>query len=167
MAEITLTTGEVVLVDDEDLERVSSIRWCPQRRKKGGRIEYAQGWNGNRSITMHRFILCAKPGETIDHINGNGLDNRRSNLRFVTQQQNSLNRKSVKGTTSKFRGVCRTKGHHFWEATIYLNGERIRLGWFRDETDAAMAYDDMARQLFGEFARLNFPRANEQSAQQA
>jgi len=104
---------------------------------------------------MHRAILNAPPRMDVDHINGNGLNNTRENLRLCTRSQNMMNQR-LKGGTSRFRGVSWLKGGAKWHAQVRANGKRLHLGLFTDETEAAMAYDAAARELFGDFARLNF-----------
>lgn len=101
---------------------------------------------------MHRDIL--KTNLDVDHKNRDGLDNRRSNLRKATRQQNSAN--SIKkhfGKDSKFKGVCRSRDH--WRAQIVVNYKAIFIGCFATEIKAAEAYDREAKKHFGKFARLN------------
>jgi len=106
---------------------------------------------------MHRVIMRAPKGVMCDHRNHNGLDNRKSNLRLCTSAQNQYNKKPKKDCASKYKGVVRRKDCKKWRAKIGFKGKRIHLGYFDDEMDAAMAYDDKAIELFGEFAYLNFP----------
>jgi len=104
---------------------------------------------------MHRFLMQPPPGMQIDHINGDGLDNRRCNLRLATNTQNRRNGKAHSDGTSRFKGVCWDKFRGRWRADITFENRSIHLGRFHSETDAAIAYDAAARDLFGEFARLN------------
>ena len=97
----------------------------------------------------------------VDHIDHNGLNNRRSNLRLCTTAQNARNVFSYKGSTSKYKGVCWYKEGRKWAAKIKLNNKAYHLGLFEDETEAAIAYDKKARELHGEFGCLNFPSAAE------
>jgi hypothetical protein len=90
-----------------------------------------------------------------DHINHNGLDNRRCNLRLCTHQQNCFNKKPKPGCTNKYKGVYRSHESKKWRAEIRRNGRKIHIGHFDYEQDAAIAYDDYAIELFGEFAYLN------------
>lgn len=112
---------------------------------------------------MHKMIL---PGVEVDHIDGNPLNNRRSNLRPATRTQNQRNRrKQRKPVTSRYKGVCLNRKTGKWIA--YINpggGKTIYLGSHRVEEDAARAYDEAARRHHGAFARLNFPEDGEQSA---
>jgi hypothetical protein len=107
---------------------------------------------------MHRCIIKVPPGMVIDHINHNGLDNRKANLRIATHAQNSRNTKKQRPkTASQYKGVPWNSTLKKWRAQITLNGKRISLGCFEDEIQAAKAYDNAARKYHGAFAALNFP----------
>jgi hypothetical protein len=118
---------------------------------------------------MHKLVIDARSGEMVDHINGDPLDNRKENLRIVTNQQNSWNSRGAKSfngkpTSSRFKGVsrkiCKYKGkprYKYWVAKIGVDGTDVTLGHFKDEEEAAKAYDEAAKKYFGEYARLNFP----------
>ncbi len=105
---------------------------------------------------MHRLIVGAKAGISIDHINGNTLDNRKCNLRIATPSQNSMNQR-IKEHSSHYKGVTWHRQHGKWYAQLKHNQHLNFLGLFLNEEDAARAYDAKAKELFGEFARLNFP----------
>lgn len=106
---------------------------------------------------MHSVILPPPPGKVTDHINHNGLDNRKANLRIATQAQNARNcRQNKTGKSSKYRGVWFNKKSGNWRATIVLNRKRRQIGYFKNEIDAAKAYDRAAKHLHGQFATLNF-----------
>lgn len=142
------------LVDNEDYDLVSQYKWhiCKPRN-----ITYAQSRVGYRSIYMHRVILgLISRKEQSDHINGNGLDNRRSNLRQCHQNNNSANagKYNLKGY-SQYKGVTYDKSRKEWRSQIRVNYKRINLGKFDTEIDAARAYNGAAKHHFGEFARLN------------
>jgi hypothetical protein len=107
---------------------------------------------------MHRLLMDAPPELQVDHINGDPLDNRRSNLRLATNVQNQHNKGAWQGAASRFKGVSRTRQPDVWRATIESNGHQITIGRFRSEFEAAKAYDAQARELFGEFARTNFEK---------
>ena len=148
------------IVDDDDYELVSRHKWHATR-KAGGDIYYAArcvriGKYKQTKIRMHRFIVNAQDGVQVDHENGDGLDNRRSNLRITTNQQNQHNRSANKG--KKFKGVIVDK--RSYRARIYLHGEAFYMGPFASEDAAAKAYDAMAVEMFGPFARTNFPQAS-------
>ncbi len=160
MRTIPLSQGLVALVDDEDFERVSLLKWHAERTKRGQ--VYAQNTTvKNRYITqvrLHRFIMgcCEGDGMVVDHINGNGLDNRRSNLRVCTQSQNMKNQaKRRTKTSSQFKGVCWDPKRQQWRATIRLPNKHWEIGRSKDEVDAARMYNEAAKTYFGEFARLN------------
>jgi hypothetical protein len=158
MKEIELTQGKVALVDDEDYGWLNQWKWFADKNKN---TFYArrQGKtnNGKQSaIRMHRLILNATNKETeVDHYDMNGLNNQRYNIRLCTGQQNRMNQKSRQGTSSKFKGVAWNKARKKWHARIGFNGEKKHLGLFISETEAALAYNKAATELFGEFARLN------------
>ncbi len=107
---------------------------------------------------MHRVIMVPSAGLIVDHINQNGLDNRRANMRLCTQSENKRNRASRPGSSSQFLGVSRSKRSTKWLATIRVGGQHIHLGYHADEADAARAYDAAALEYFGQFANPNFPR---------
>jgi len=106
-------------------------------------------------IRMHRLILKAQKGQQVDHINGNGLDNRKDNLRFCTSSQNYQNSRKRKNCSSKYKGVWWHKQSKKWQTGIVLNYKNYHLGYFTNEIEAAKAYDLTAAEFFGEFARLN------------
>lgn len=107
---------------------------------------------------MHHLVIDIPPGLFPDHINHNGLDNRKANVRPVTRAQNVWNRRKFKRPTrSKYKGVDWAIDMKRWRARIRVNGRRIYLGSFSDELEAAKAYDRAARKYHGQFAALNFP----------
>lgn len=113
----------------------------------------------NRYLFMHRVITSAQPGMDVDHINGNGLDNRKINLRVCTRSQNLQNKPRRPGT-SRFKGVYWNTRDLVWRAYISVNRSVTSLGQFRDEVEAAKTYDAAALKHFGPQARLNFPDIN-------
>jgi hypothetical protein len=106
---------------------------------------------------MHRYIMKVPKGLVCDHINHNGLDNRKSNLRICTRQQNTYNQRSQKGGSSKYKGVDWNKRQKKWRARIYYKRKFYYLGYFDNEVDAAKSYDKKAKEFFKEFACPNFP----------
>ncbi len=147
--QINLTNGQHAIVDDEDYAHLLAYHWCLDNTG----YAVAKDRDG-RKVLMHRVIVQPLPGFQIDHINGDKLDNRRSNLRVCTHQQNSINQGKRPGTTSKYKGV--TQLGRRWRAQIWHNGKRHHLGCYATEADAAREYDEAAIRLFGSFANLNF-----------
>lgn len=157
MKEIPLTQGHVALVDDADFESVSKFKWHATKGLSG--IWYARRNvrkpDGTRMTQrLHQFLM---PGVLmVDHEDGDGLNNRRYNLRHCTPSQNQCNsRKRAGSSTSK--GVSWNLRQGKWIAYINLNGKRRHLGLFKSEDAAAQAYDTAARTLHKEFAAPNFP----------
>lgn len=110
---------------------------------------------------MHRLIIGADAGVDVDHINGNGLDNRRDNLRVCSRSQNLHNSRKHCGGHSKFKGVQKATRRNAWIVRIVVNKRRIWGGYFSNEEDAARRYDELAREHCGEYRRVNFPREGE------
>jgi hypothetical protein len=158
--EINLGKGLVAVIDDEDADLVVGFKWYAMKAPQHTDRFYAAGWKhmppGRYFVHLHRLIMNAQPGQLVDHIDRNTLNCRRSNLRFVTRQQNNCNR-SPKGAakTSKYKGVFFCRTHGVWRAAIARNRKRYNLGKFATEDDAARAYNVKARELFGDFAYLN------------
>jgi hypothetical protein len=136
---IPLTQGKIALVDDEDYDRLSPHKWYAHNRCQ---TSYAQRWIENKVCMMHRIILSAPTGVEIDHIDGNGLNNQKSNLRVVTRRQNSQNLHGVV-KTSKYVGVHRIhpSRKNCWRAEISVNNKLVSLGCYPSEEEAACAYN--------------------------
>ncbi len=161
MREIQLTHGHVALVDDEDFEVVNQFIWYP---RKGVSTIYARANDyenkKQRRVDMHRLVMNAQPGQVVDHINCNGLDNRKENLRICTHTQNQWNQNKQitwegKPCSSKYRGVSWKKQNKKWSAVISYNGKQFWIGVFNKEDDAALAYNKKAKELYGEYAQFN------------
>jgi hypothetical protein len=155
MKEILLTQGQIAIVDDQDYEWLAKWKWCAVRRKNS---YYALRHEGVRmaqkNIFMHRVITNSSDGMDVDHINGNGLDNRRSNLRICTHAENNKNRRKQKNNTTGFKGV--SPSGRKYQAQISVNNKNIHLGTFSTPEDAAYAYDEAAKKHYGKFAKTNF-----------
>jgi hypothetical protein len=150
---IPLTKGRVAIVDDGDYAWLTQWRW--RLNSKGYAIR-SFTINGKEIVLcMHREIMQAQRGQFVDHIDHNRLNNGRANLRFVTQQQNLMNRRLHRNNSSGQKGVSRL--HDKWHARIQLNEQSIHLGFFDDLETAAQVYDVAARKLFGIYAMLNLP----------
>jgi len=148
---IKLTQGKEAMVDEEDVEGLCRLSWHFKKHRSGGYAASAEG------ISMSRFLLRAAPGEIVDHINHDTLDNRKSNLRIVTNQQNQFNQKPQMGGSSQYKGVHWVTAKKCWRAQVRLDKKLHLVGLFKDEKEAAKAYDIRAKELFGEYAYLNFP----------
>lgn len=139
------------MVDDEDFDFLSKYKWYVLRSHGA---TYAHGSLGQRRmVLMHRVVMKAPRGKHVDHVNGNGLDNQKENLRFATHSQNAANSRGQPGRhnrTSQFKGVSR-EGKTKWAARVDLD----RLGSFETEEEAAMAYDAAAVVRWGAYARTN------------
>jgi hypothetical protein len=143
MKKIPLTQGQFATVDDEDFDMVSSCRWHYTHG-------YAKSYKGGY---MHRMILSAKDGEIIDHINGDKLDNRRSNIRLANKSLNGINRGLNKNNTHGFKGINFFKGRRKpWAARIKVNRKYICLGYYFTKEEAGAAYVAASKKYFGEFA---------------
>lgn len=156
MIEIPLVKGKsIALIDDEDWELISKYRWTRAICNTGNKI-YVRA-SGYSKVSMHRLIMGYPPHPlVVDHINHDGLDNRRSNLRVITKQQNQWNRRSVRNSSSKYLGVSKNKKTGKYTASIGLGNLKVlKLGDFDNELDAAKAYNERAKYLRGEFANLN------------
>lgn len=156
MREITLTRGLVAMVDDEDYDHLMQKKWFakPNVSRATGEVLTHYAYSGHRSRHMHREILGVQGGQHVDHVDGNGLNNTRANLRICTKAQNGQNRRPW--SACGYRGV--TPNKKGWSATIEANGVRYRLGTFPTPEEAAEAYNAKATELHGEFARLNHVR---------
>lgn len=159
---IPLTQGLSALIDDEDaLAVLAAGKWCASTSKRS-RTAYAvravRREDGVKTVLpLHRFLTG---WAYVDHINGNGLDNRRANLRQSDQSQNNANMAAPRTNSSGFKGVSWHAGGRKWMAKIQHRGQQIYLGLFDDPVEAAKAYDQAAQAYYGDFARPNFPEAH-------
>jgi hypothetical protein len=148
---IDLKGGYRAIVDDEDYEFLSQSNWS--RNNKGYACKKVRINGKPRNCYMHRVLLNAQKGESVDHINGNRLDNRRENMRLATVSQNAMNRALSSRGNNRYKGVSLHKGKY--EAKIRFNKKYIYLGRHVKEEEAAKAYNEAAKKYFGEYARLN------------
>lgn len=151
MKKISLTKGLFATVDDEDFNYLNQWKWYAN--KCGSKYRVMRKTGSYKLLYMHRFILKASQNMQVDHINGDSLDNRRSNLRLATNAQNSANRKTIKSLIG-YRGV--TRNGYNYSASITVNRKHIHLGTFSTAIEAAKVYDRNAILNFGEYACLNF-----------
>lgn len=157
---VPLTQGKVAIIDAEDWLRVSQHRWHAVR--DGDYDWYARTKtvkpDGRRAVYgLHQFVLGLPPGTMVDHIDGDGLNNTRANLREATAAQNKANSQRYRTNTSGYKGVAKRTGYDRWQASVRCRGQRYFLGWHATPEAAARAYDRKARELFGPFAHCNFP----------
>lgn len=167
MKKIALGNARFTLVDDEDFDWLNQWKWhyC---KSGSGKVGYARNWNKGNPIRMHRLIMGDPDGKQIDHINGDGLDNQRKNLRTATASQNNMNRKQHNNQHG-FKGIyfyntrryynkktTRTTNPKNWKARIKINRKFIHLGSYSTKEEAAKSYDRATKKYFGEFAHTNF-----------
>lgn len=160
MKKIKLTQGKFALVDDDIFEYLNQWKWYYSKgyacrtQRYGLRKE-----NKHLTIAMHRIIMNVVEGKVIDHINRDTLDNRKENLRIGSQQQNTFNSRKSLNNTSGYKGVFEMKSGYKrnkpWMAQIMFNRKSIFIGYFLNKKQAALAYNQKAKELFGEFSRLN------------
>lgn len=159
MKEVDLCGGGKAKIDHSDSDLVNRYVWSIERK---GHTSYAVCYldpsDLTRCIRMHRLIMQPKPDEVVDHIDGNGLNNQRFNLRICTLAENSRNRRKSPGRSSNYKGVTKTTGRKkCWKAQIATGAKVRSIGYFATEEEAARAYDLAAVDVFGQFACLNFP----------
>lgn len=144
--------GEILnyIIDNEDAEEIGKYLWSADAR--GYAKTSSNKKNPPFSSYLHRIVMKPSPNEQVDHINGNTLDNRRCNLRIVSNQQNQMARHKVVGK-SGYKGVIERNG--VFRASIKFNGKKIQLGSYKTAQKAARAYNQAAVVLFGEYAVLN------------
>jgi hypothetical protein len=165
MIVVPLNHGYSALIDEADAARVLALRWRVFRNRPDGKL-YARRTQRDASgkkttLYLHRFIMGAPDDLQVDHANNDGLDNRRTNLRLATCSQNRCNTGLTRQNTTGYKGIYFDARLNKFEARIKANGRRVFIGLFDDAVAAAKRYDDYARELHGQFARLNFPQQQE------
>ena len=159
---IPLTQGLFALVDGKNYERLNCHKWYAHKQHKvlcyATRKIYNPTTKKVKLVYMHRELLGLLPHDhkVTDHENYCGLDNRETNIRICTQQQNTYNRRPCKKNKSGYKGVFWNKQSKKWRVQIYCKGDCFYIGCFDKKEDGAKAYDKKAIELFGEFAYLNF-----------
>lgn len=169
MKVIHLTKGRFSLVDDEDYERVNQFKWHANEKYPGCFYAYRKAWIPSeirtskikgliyhgyyKTIPMHRFIMNEPQNMEIDHIDGNGLNNQKNNLRLATHQQNMMNNRVRKTNKVGVAGICWDKANSKWRAFIQYKGKSYKLGRFTNIADAIKARKDKEKELFGDFLR--------------
>lgn len=165
---IPLTQGKFAMVDDEDFDELSKHVWYAQPRDHTWYAVRNTGVGPRRRLLMMHAVIAGYAGTrstkfsvSADHLDHNGLNNQRANLRLATPRQQAQNRRPLPGGTSRYKGV--SKHRRKWQAEIKDDGRRRCLGQFDSEEDAARAYDAAALTAYGQYAFLNFPRPGERS----
>lgn len=153
MKVIKLSKGKYAKVDDCDFDMLNKFNWCLVGKGYAYRVKIEKGKRTN--VQMHRVVIGTPKGYDTDHINGDKLDNRRSNLRICTRSQNIMNQPKYQKGLSKFRGVYFHKSSNKWTSSTSMNGKRIFLGYFATEEEAAKAYNMKTKELYGNFAYSN------------
>lgn len=153
MKTIQLTKGKFAIVDDDDYDWIMKWKWYVN--SNGYAVRAIRNASTHKDIRMHREIANTPEGMDTDHINGNKLDNRKCNLRICTRSENHRNRCKLQGTASRYKGVTWNDRLKKWQTRIDIPGKQIYLGYYNNEISAALAYNEAAKRIFGEFAKLN------------
>lgn len=160
--EIPISKGRIAIVDAEDFAFINQWKWKysngrAMRTQHVGTVgNWRDGKRKDKAVMMHRVIMDAPQGMDVDHINGNPLDNRKSNLRICEHQQNKGNTKKPISNKSGYKGVSWDKVNKMWLVSTSYFGKSYNFGRFSNLVEAALEYDNVAKQLHGEYARLNF-----------
>jgi len=157
-AEMFLSKGKTTLIDLEDVPQFLAKRWHALK-SKNTYYAYAFDKEKGRCTPLHRELISIQPGEFIDHIHHDGLDNRKKNLRSCSMAQNNQNRRRT-GKRSQYKGVLWSRKRQSYQVMIGYKSKAYWIGSFKNDEDAALAYDIAAQLFHGEFARLNFPHAS-------
>ena len=150
-----------ILVSDQDRDILSSHKWLCIKTQPSSNTNYVKTKIKLKTTYLHRLIMervigrCLESDERVDHIDQNGLNNTRENLRIVTAHQNAFNQPKRKKSSSKYKGVTFFERDKSWHARICFNGKTIHLGYYHDESSAAQKYNEAASKYFGSYAFLN------------
>lgn len=163
MKKILLTQSKTAIVDDEDFEYLSNnFKWIACKKRDAWYVKahlhskyYGEANNKSRHVYMHRILLNAKNNEQVDHINGDGLDNRRENLRICDNAQNHWNVGKQKNNKSGFKGVSFCKLTNSWKVRIHIRNKEKWLGRYKDINEAVKIYNEAVMKYYGEFGRVN------------
>ena len=171
MKEIALDNGKIMLCDDNDYLLFKHMKICTNYGD--GKPKYARTWSfirskekgkkgNNKCVLIHKLLIKCPPGMVIDHINRNGFDNRRENLRVVSQKENSRNQGLHKLQKNGFKGIRKRPSKHqeIWQAFIMVDYKQINLGYYKTKEEAARARDIGTLKYHGPYGHLNFPREN-------
>ena len=154
---VKLTQGKFAFVDDDIFEIVNKYKWHVVKRGKNNYASRTCLEGKKKIIYMHRFILdITNPKEIVDHVDGNGLNNIKKNIRICNTFENARNSRSRENKSSIYKGVHFNKKSNKWRAMICINNKSMHLGMFDNEEDAGKKYDEVAKINYGEFAKLNF-----------
>ena len=157
MKKIILTKNLHTIVDDDDYSYLSQWKWCADSKGYAVRSERRSetGTTKRKIVLMHREILKVEKSQQVDHISGNVLDNRKSNLRIATHSQNMRNRKLQSNNSTGYKGVWYNRKKDRFIATIKINGQSRTLKYCRTALEAAQIYNEKAVEIYGDFARIN------------
>lgn len=153
--EIKLTKGKYTIVDKNDFNFLNQWKWRLHSANYAYRNDKRKSGKPRIGILMHRLILKAPKNKQVDHINGNGLDNRRKNIRLCTSTENHINSRKSSNNTSGYKGVTYDKRKKKWAAYTSRDRKYLFLGYFKNKKDAAKAYNKKVKELFNNFANLN------------
>src|SRR3990167_1985734 len=158
MQQLPISKGKITIISDEDYTQLAQHKWrvyINSGKLYAARWEKGKTMKTRKHIKMHQVIMNPLKGLIVDHIDGDGLNNRRDNLRIVSNRQNTINRRKSVGTSSQFKGVYKAKNTIKWRSYIKTNNRQIYLGMFDTEHQAALVYDLWAKDMFGQYAKLN------------
>lgn len=160
MNKISLTRNMFSIVSDEWFTHLNKWKWFAMRNKTSktfyaARHQWVHGKRTSKRIYMHRVIMNARPGEQVDHKDGNGLNNLESNMRIASHSQNSFNTGLSKSNSSGYKGVSWSKGMKKWRSRIRIQGKETIIGYFDNLIEAAKARNEATIKHHGEFAWLN------------